>query len=256
MKVPLSWLRELVQIEVPLDELRHRLTMAGLEVEDVHAVGSDWRDVTIGRIVELGAHPRRDALKVARVDLGGRHVTVVTGATNLKVGDVVPHVAAGGQLPTGDVGSRELGGITSEGMVCSGDELRISPDKSGIYVFEPEAPIGQSVEDFLNEVVLDFYINANRPDCMSIMGIAREVHALFGAPYTPAMLRLMDPATAVVEGTPGEPPVSELLRVRIEDPQGCPRFTASVLKNMKIGPSPRWLERRLYFAGVRPISNV
>ena len=179
MKVPLSWLRELVHVDVPLTELRNRLTMAGLEVEDVHEVGSDWRDVTIGRIVELEPHPRRDALKVGRVDLGGRNVTVVTGATNLKVGDVVPHVAAGGRLPTGDVGSREFGGITSEGMVCSGDELRISPDKGGIYVFEPDAPIGQPVEDFLAEVVLDLYITANRPDCMSMMGIAREVHALF-----------------------------------------------------------------------------
>ncbi len=256
MKVPLSWLRELVHIDVPLTELRNRLTMAGLEVEDVHEVGSDWRDVTIGRIVELEPHPRRDALKVGRVDLGGRNVTVVTGATNLKVGDVVPHVAAGGRLPTGDVGSREFGGITSEGMVCSGDELRISPDKGGIYVFEPDAPIGQPVEDFLAEVVLDLYITANRPDCMSMMGIAREVHALFGAPYTPAMLRLLDPATAKVEGTPGAPPVSHLVRIRIEDPVGCPRFTASGLSDVELGQSPRWLERRLYFAGVRPISNV
>jgi phenylalanyl-tRNA synthetase beta chain len=256
MKVPLSWLRELVQIDVPLHELRDRLTMAGLEVEDVYEVGSDWRNVTIGRIVELEAHPRRDALKVARVDLGGRTVTVVTGATNLKVGDVVPHVAPGGRLPSGDVGSREFGGITSEGMVCSGDELSISPDKSGIYVFEPEAPIGQTVEDFLSEVVLDLYITANRPDCMSIVGIAREVHALFGAPYTPAMLRLLDPASARVEGSPGAPPVSDLLQIRIEDPVGCPRFTGSVLTDIRIGPSPRWLERRLYFAAVRPISNV
>jgi phenylalanyl-tRNA synthetase beta chain len=256
MKVPLSWLRELVQIEVPVAELRHRLTMAGLEVEDVHTVGSDWRDVTICRVLELEPHPRRDTLSVARVDLGGRTATVVTGAPNLHVGDRVPHVAVGGRLPSGDVGSREFGGITSEGMVCSGEELRISPDKNGIYVFEPEAPVGQRLEDFLNEVVLDFYINANRPDCMSIMGIAREVHALFGSPYTPAMLRLMDPSTARVEGSPGEPPVGDLLRIRIEDPEGCPRFTASVVRNIGIGPSPRWIERRLYFAGVRPISNV
>src|SRR5712691_4244888 len=233
MKVPVSWLRELVEIDVPLAELRHRMTMAGLEVEDVHEVGSDWRDITIGRIVELDAHPRRDTLKVARVDLGGRSVTVVTGAPNLKVGDVVPHVATGGRLPTGDVGSREFGGITSEGMVCSGDELRISSDKNGIYVFEPEAPIGRAVEDFLNEVVLDFYITANRPDCMSMMGIAREVHALVGAPYTPPMLRLLDPATARVEGSPGEPLVSSLLRIRIEDREGCPRFTASVVKDIQ-----------------------
>ncbi|MCA1646475.1 MAG: phenylalanine--tRNA ligase subunit beta [Chloroflexi bacterium] len=256
MKMPLSWVRELVEIDVPLAELRQRLTLAGLEVEDVHEVGSDWRDVTVGRIVELEPHPRRDALKVARVDLGAQTVTVVTGAPNLKVGDVVPHVAVGGRLPIGDVGRREFAGITSEGMVCSGDELRISPDKSGIYVFEPDAPVGQSVADFLREVVLDFYITANRPDCMSVMGVAREVHALFGAPYTPAMLRLLEPATARVAGTPGEPPISDLLRIRIEDPPGCPRFTAAVVRNIHIGPSPHWLERRLHFAGVRPISNV
>lgn len=256
MKVPLSWLRELVEIDVPLAELRHRLTMAGLEVEEVHEVGSDWRDVTIGRVVELEAHPRRDALKVARVDLGGRSVTVVTGAPNLKRGDVVPHVAAGGRLPSGDVGSREFGGITSEGMVCSGDELHISPDKSGIYVFESEARVGQSVADYLHEVVFDFYITANRPDCMSVMGLAREVHALFGAPYTSTMLWLLDPSSAHVAGSPGQPSVSDLLRIHIGDAEGCPRFTASVLKNIRIGPSPRWLERRLHFAGVRPISNV
>src|SRR5207245_11626931 len=111
-------------------------------------------------------------------------------------------------------------GITSEGMVCSGDELRISPDKSGIYVFEPEAPIGQAVADFLNEVVLDLYITANRPDCMSMVGIAREVHSLFGVPYTAAMLRLLDPATAKVEGSPGAPPVSDSRQMRIERPVG------------------------------------
>ncbi len=256
MKVPLSWLRELVEIDVPVGELRQRLTMAGLEVEDVHEVGADWRQVTIARVVDLQAHPRREALKVAEVDIGGRHVTVVTGAPNLEVGDVVPYVAAGGRLPGGEVGRRDFGGIASEGMVCSGDELDISPDKDGIYVFEQEAPIGQSLEDYLHETVLDIYITANRPDCMSMMGIAREVHTLFDVPYTPAMLHLLDPDTAQVVGTPGEPPISELLTVRIEDPVGCPRFSASVVRGFQIRRSPRWLERRLHFAGVRPISNV
>src|SRR5579859_121237 len=256
MKVPLSWLRELVAFDTPLPELRQRLTMAGLEVEDVHLVGSDWQGVTIGRIVELFPHPRRQALNVARVDLGGRSVTVVTGAPNLHVGDVVPHVAPGGRLPSGEVGQRDFGGIASEGMVCSGDELHISPDKDGIYIFEPEAPVGQPLEDFLSETIFDIYITANRPDCMSMMGIAREVHALFDAPYTPAMLRLLDPATAQVAGSAGEPPVGELLTVRIEDSIGCPRFTASVVRGIQIGPSPHWLQRRLYLAGVRPISNV
>ncbi|MBV9134766.1 MAG: phenylalanine--tRNA ligase subunit beta, partial [Chloroflexi bacterium] len=256
MRVPLSWLRELVEIDVPLPELRQRLTMAGLEVEDLHVIGQDWRDVQIARVVDLQPHPRREALTVAEVDLGDRRVTVVTGASNLKQDDLVPHVAPGGRLPGGEVGRREFAGITSEGMVCSGDELDISPDKDGIYVFEADAPVGRPLQDYLAEVVLDIYITANRPDCMSMMGIAREVHALFGGAYTPAMLHLLDPTTARVEGTPGQPPVGELLNVQIEDVVGCPRFSASVVRGIRIGRSPRWLERRLHFAGVRPISNV
>src|SRR5207237_10912358 len=121
----------------------------------------------IGGFVACQAVPRRESLKVAEVDLGGRRATVVTGAPNLRVADVVPQVAAGGGLPAGPVIRREFGGIASEGMVCSGDELDISPDKDGIYVFEPDAPIGQALEDYLNEAVLDIYITANRPDCMS-----------------------------------------------------------------------------------------
>jgi phenylalanyl-tRNA synthetase beta chain len=256
MRVPLSWLRELVEIDVPLIELRQRLTMAGFEVEEIQEVGRDWRGVVLGRIVNLQPHPRRDALRVAEVDLGDRRVTVVTGASNLTVGDVVPHVAAGGRLPTGDVGRREFAGIASEGMVCSGDELDISPEKDSIYVFEPDAPIGKRLEEYLNEAILDIYITPNRPDGMSMMGIAREVHALFGGAYTPVMRRLLDPTTAHVEGSPGAPQVGDLLSVQIDDAEGCPRFSASVLRGIRIARSPQWLERRLHFAAVRPISNV
>jgi phenylalanyl-tRNA synthetase beta chain len=256
MKVPVSWLRELVDIDVPMVELRQRLTMAGLEVEELHEIGRDWRAVRLGQIVDVHPHPRREALHVAEVDLGDQCITVVTGAPNLARGDVVPHVAAGGRLPGGEVGRRDFAGIASEGMVCSGDELGISPDKEGIYIFEPEAPVGQPLEAYLDEAILDIYITANRPDCMSMMGIAREVHALFGAAYTPTMLHLLDPATARVNGSPGQPPVSDLLTVRIEDAQGCPRFSASVVRGIRIARSPRWLERRLHFAGVRAISNV
>ncbi len=256
MKVPLSWLRELVEIPVPVGELARRLTMAGLEVEDVHEVGSDWRSVTVGRIASLEKHPRRDQLNVASVDLGGSNVTIVTGAPNLFVGVVVPYVAAGGQLPMGPVGHRDLGGIRSEGMVCSGDELRISPDKDGIYIFESSAPVGSPVADYLSETILDVYVGPNRPDCMSMVGLAREVHALFGAPYRDGFLRLFTPEAATVPGSPGQPAASSLLSIAIDDPQGCPRFTASVVRDIEIKPSPQWLQRRLHFAGVRPISNV
>ena len=142
-------------------------------------------------------------------------------------------------------------------MVCSGDELDISPDKDGIYVFEADAPVGQPVADYLDETILDIYITANRPDCMSMMGIAREVHALFGAPYTPAMLRLLDPATARCRWL-GRPAACRRAAVdcasRIRSAARGSR--ASVVRGIAIGPSPRWLQRRLHFAGVRPISNV
>ena len=256
MKAPLSWLRELVEVDVPLPELARRLTMAGLEVEDVLVVGSDWRSVSLGRVVELERHPRLDSLFVARLDTGGSSSTVVTAATNLSVGAIVPYVAPGGVLPSGPVGERTFGGITSQGMVCSGDELDISPDRDGIYVFEPSAAVGKPVAEFLDEAVLDIYINPNRPDCMSMVGLAREIHALFDAPYTPAFLRLQDPSTAAVPGSVGAKPVSDVLAVRIDDPVGCPRFTASVVQGIRIAPSPHWLQRRLHFAGVRPISNV
>ncbi|MBV9174855.1 MAG: phenylalanine--tRNA ligase subunit beta, partial [Chloroflexi bacterium] len=256
MRVPVSWLRELVEFDAPVPEVARRLTMAGLEVEGIEVVGSNWSDVSIARVVELEPHPRLGNLNVARIDRGDRTTTVVTAAPNLFVGAVVPHVAPGGRLPGGAVGRREFSWIASEGMVCSGDELDISPDKDGIYIFEDSAPLGEPVERFLDEAILDIYIGPNRPDCMSVMGLAREVHALFNAPYTAAMLRLQDPATARVPGSIGAPSVSDLLTIRIEDPIGCPRFSASVVRNIQIGPSPQWLQRRLHFAGVRPISNV
>ncbi|MDQ3811438.1 MAG: phenylalanine--tRNA ligase subunit beta, partial [Chloroflexota bacterium] len=256
MKVPLSWLREMVDIDVPVAELRSRLTMAGLEVEDVVEVGANWRDVTLARVVDLAPHPRLGSLNVVKVDLGGRSATVVSGAPNLVVGAIVPHVAPGGRLPGGEIGSRTFGGITSEGMVCSGDELDISPDRDGIYLFEPEAHVGQLLAEYLGETVLDIYVTTNRPDCMSMVGIAREVHALFGAAYRPAFTRLLAAEAATVAGAPEEPPVADLLSVRVEDAVGCPRFTASVVRGIRIGPSPNWLQRRLHFAGIRPISNV
>ena len=255
MKVPLSWLRELVDVTVPMPELARRLTMAGLEVEEVHRVGADWRSVHIARVVDLRRHPRRE-LNVATLDLGGRSTTVVTGAPNLYVGALVPHVAGGGHIAMGDVGSRDFAGVRGDGMVLSGDELDISPDKDGIYVFEADAPVGQAVAEYLEETILDIYINPNRADCMAMIGIAREVHTLFGAPYLPGFLRLFEPSAASVPGSADAPAASELLSIAIDDPVGCPRFTASIVRDISIGPSPHWLQRRLHFAGVRPISNV
>ena len=246
MKLPLSWLREWVDVELPVDKLATRLTMAGLEVEEVERIGSHWRGVTIARVVDLERHPRADSLSVAQLDAGGRTVTVVTAAPNLYVGAVVPYVPPGGRLASGELTARAFQGITSEGMLCSGDELDVSSDREGIYLLEESAPVGQPLDDFLNETVLDIYITANRPDCMSVLGLAREVHALTGG-----ALRLPQ-----LELPRGSEPASSLVSVRIEDPVGCPRFTLGVVRGVNIGPSPLWLQRRLHFSGVRAISTV
>lgn len=248
MKVPLSWLREYVDITLPLDELAHRLTMSGTEVEDVVEVGAQWERVYVSRIVGLEPHPDAANLLVASVDVGGRGTaTIVTGAPNLAVGALVPLVEPGGLLPGGRrIEAQTLRGVASAGMLCSGDELGLSPDKSGIYLLDGEAAVGRPLADLIHDTVLDLYITPNRPDCMSVLGIAREVHALTDAPLRrPALPRPR-----------GEHPASDFVRVTIADPDLCPRFTAGYVAGVTVGPSPGWLQRRLHLAGVRPISNV
>ena len=250
MKVPLSWLRELVDITLPIDELAHRLTMAGTEVEDVVRVGADWDQVFIAEVIELERHPDADDLYVARLDVGVRGLaTVVTGATNLRVGARVPLVRPGGRLPGGrSIEARVLRGVRSEGMVCSGDELGLSTDRSGIYLLDGEAEgdLGRPLDDVLGDTVLDLYVTPNRPDCLSVFGVAREVHAITGAPLRRISTR----------APRGLRSAAELVRVEIVDAELCARFTAAYIAGVTPSPSPSWLQRRLHLAGVRPISNV
>ncbi len=252
MKVPLSWLREWVDLTLPLDELVHRLNMSGTEVEDVIHVGTDWERIYVAEVVELDRHPNADNLFVARLDVGPRgRATVVTGATNLSVGARVPLIEPGGRLPGGrTVEAATLRGIASEGMLCSGDELGVSLDRSGIYILgtngSGDGQVGQPLKDLLADTVLDLYVTPNRPDCMSVFGIAREVHALTGAPLRRVQTRRPS----------GSRPASDVIRVEVRDPDLCRRFTAAYVADVRIGPSPLWLQRRLHLADVRPISNV
>src|SRR5215212_3723845 len=248
MKVPLSWLHELVDITLPLDELVHRLNMSGTEVEAVIEVGAEWEGISVATVVSLEPHPDADKLFVAKLDVGGQSaVTVVTGATNLSVGAQVPYIRPGGRLPGGRViETTELRGISSAGMVCSADELGLSPDRTGIYVLDERVENGTDLRHLFSDTVLDLYITPNRPDTMSVEGVAREVHAITGAP-----LRRVQTAPPS-----GSVPSSEKVSVSIPDPDLCRRFTAAYIANVTIGPSPLWLQRRLHLAGVRPISNV
>ncbi len=251
IRVPISWLREYVDVDVPAEELAERLHMAGMEVDHVERTWT-WDRVWVGRIEGLTKHPDADKLLLATVDYGnGRKKTVVTGAPNLSVGAVVPYAEAGAMLFDPHVGRvkalepKKMRGIMSEGMVLSELELGIGPDHEGIMLLDAGMPIGALLRDVLGETVIHFEIAPNRPDALSLTGLAREAAAILGVAYVPPATEplswRLDPA---------------LLAVRTLDDEACPRFTAAYLTGVRIAPSPEWMQKRLSAAGMRPISNV
>jgi len=250
IKVPVSWLREYVDITVPIDELALKLHMSSTEVKGIERPW--WDDkIRTARVQKLAKHPNADKLQLATVDYGaGAPKTVVTGATNLTEGAIVPYADEGASIIDGHTGERTtlrgkpMRGIKSEGMVLSQKELGLSDEHEGIHILEAKLPIGVPLREVLGETVLALDLQPNRPDCLGIVGVAREVAALLGT-----NLR--------------EPPLDRLgsggpkaLDVRIEDDHACPRFAAALLTGIRIGPSPAWMQARLVAAGMRPIDNV
>jgi len=249
MKVSLNWLRDYVDIDLSPEELAARLTVTGTKVEGVEYIGAQWRDILVGRIARLAPHPDPEvSLQLATVSLGARgEQTVVTGAQNIAEGDKVPYAGLGVTLPNGvTLKPRKLRGVVSEGMVLADDELGLGEDHSGIRILPPDAPEGRPLSELLGDAIFDLEITSNRPDCLSVVGVAREIAAITGK-----TLRL--PGVTFVEG---EERAGDLLRVTVEDPELCPRFTARVITGIKIGPSPEQLVARLRAAGVRSINNV
>jgi len=260
MLVPIKWLKDYVDIVLPIEELAHRLTMAGLEVAAIKKVGDWWtRDrLFVGQVLEVRPHPNADRLTIVVVDYGrDEPLAVVTGAPNLKVGDKGQKVVlalAGARLIDGH--SQELRyitlrpasirGVRSEGMVCSEKELGLSEEHEGIIILDPDAPVGVPAADYLGDVVLELEITPNLARCLSIIGVAREVAALTGGE-----LHLPSP-----EMQAQGPPVEELVAIEIADPDLCPRYSATVIRGVRVGPSPYWMQHRLRLAGMRPINNI
>jgi phenylalanyl-tRNA synthetase beta chain len=250
MNVPLSWLRDFVPVDIPLDELLAVLSELGLPVEAVTHVGSDLTGVVVARVLEIHAIEGADKIRRVLVDTGTDEPTqVVCGAWNFDVGHTVPFATVGTVLP-GDftIGKRKMKGVESAGMICSSDELGLHPgDHSGILVLPDGLPIGADFATAMGierDVVLELEVNPNRPDAMSIAGVARDVAARLGVPFT-----LPEPAPASAGS--GDPVTVEVL-----DEQACPRFVAQVIEGVTVGPSPAWLAQRLTLAGMRPINNV
>lgn len=250
MRVSLGWLREFVAFDMSARELARRLTMAGLQVDAIEERGRDIASVLVARITAMEPHPRADRLTLCTVRAGsGDPVRIVCGARNMKPGDLVPFAPAGSTLPGGRrIEAAEIRGITSNGMLCSGKELGLSEDAEGLLILPADAPVGSRLGEYLGleDTVLEVAITPNRGDCLSILGIAREVAALTGARVTLPASRLAESARATADE----------IAVRIDAPELCGRYAARVVRNVRIAPSPGWMRVRLAAAGLRPINNV
>ena len=252
MKVPLKWLKDYVDIDIPVDELAGKLTLAGLEVSNIQVIGGSWDRVMVGRILAVNPHPNADRLRLATVDLGGRQITVVCGAPNLVVNDKIAFALVGARIIDGRSGVIEelkpakIRGVVSEGMICAEKELGISDEYEGILVLPQKYEIGRPLADYLGEIIFDIDITPNRADCLSVMGIAREAAAITGNPF-----RMPD-----LSYPESDKPVESYASVEVKDPDLCPRYCASVIEGITIGSSPKWMQDRLAACGARPINNI
>lgn len=251
MRVSLKWLKELVDVDMSVEALSDRLDMTGTKVEAVHPVGASLEGVVVGQVLTRAPHPDADKLSYCSVDVGdGTPRKIVCGASNFVAGDKVPVALVGATLPGGMTIKRaKLRGLESEGMMCSAAELGASGDASGLLILPEDAPVGLPYAQYagIGDTVIELEVTPNRPDCLSMTGVAREVGAVTGKP-------VRTPRFAVIEA--GGPTSSGLVSVTIEDATLCPRYTARVIRNVKIGPSPAWLVERVTAAGARPINNV
>ncbi len=252
MKVPLAWLKEYVPVELPAEEIARRLTMAGVEVAAIERTRM-WHGVTVGRVVRVRPHPNADRLRLVTVDRGPQgEIEVVCGAPNVAEGQKIAYGGLGAEIFDGHTGkatklkASKIRGVESAGMVLSEMELGLSQSHDGIVVLNPAAPVGRPLGEVLGDAVLDLELSPNRPDCLGVLGVARDVAALSGLTTT-------EPPLGYREAGPD---VHTLARVTIEAPDLCPRYTAAVIRGLKVGPSPQWLQDRLRALGERPINNV
>jgi len=252
MKVSLKWLKEYVDITLSPADLAEKLTMAGSEVKGIQVIGGNWEGIVVGQITAVNSHPNADRLTLVTIDLGIRQETVVCGAPNVRVGAKVAFAPVGAQLIDGHTGkavrlkSVKIRGVASSGMACSEKELGISDSHEGIIVLPDEAKVGTPLADYLGDVIFDLDITPNRPDCLSVIGLAREIAALTGG-------SLHTPEVSYKEE---ESPIDQQISVEIADPDLCPRYCASLIRDVKVGGSPAWIQEHLMSYGMRPINNI
>jgi phenylalanyl-tRNA synthetase beta chain len=248
VRVPLGWLRDYVDFDLSPEALAERLTLLGFEVKGLERWGSEWRNVVVGELLTVEKHPRADRLSLTTVRVGaGEPLQIVCGATNIAPGQRVPVALPGALLPGNRAIERtEKMGVASNGMLCSGDELRLSVEGEGILILPVGTPLGASLTDLYGDWVLDVDVKPNRGDALCLVGLAREVAAATGsvARFPEITLREDGPA------------IGEVLAVGVDDPELCHRFVGRRVNGVRVAPSPEEVQRRLLAAGMRPVSNV
>ncbi len=255
MKAPLKWIQTFTNIATTPAEFAHRMTMSGSKVEGYESEKTTIRNVVCGKIVSKKRHPDADTLWICSVYLGKNIVQIVTGAQNVREGDIVPVALNNSMLPNGKtIQTGEIRGVRSEGMMCSLAELSLTAsdfpecDENGIMILPYETPIGSDVAEIvgLDDTIFEFEITSNRPDCYSISGLAREAAATYGEAFN-----FPRPKVTKFHGD-----INSTLKVENQTPQNCLRYTGAVVENVRIQPSPKWLRERLRRCGVRPINNI
>jgi phenylalanyl-tRNA synthetase beta chain len=250
-----KWLNDYVEIDISPKELADKMTMSGTKVEKIEELGKEISKVVVGKILEINQHPNADRLVVTKVDVGSEIIQIVTGAKNISEGDYIPVALVGSTLPGGvNIGKSKLRGIESHGMMCSAQELSLDIESLpheqvvGIYILKEKYPLGMDVKEIfgLDEVVIEFELTYNRPDCLSIIGLAREVSATLNKP-------LILPEIIIDKEVDN---IKDFTKIDVLEPEYCTRFIAKIIKDVKIGQSPKWMQERLAKVGVRSINNI
>ena len=257
MKVPMSWFNDYTDISgITPKEYAHALTMTGSKVEGIENMGAEIEKVVTGKVLTCEMHPDSDHLHICTVDAGtGETLQIVCGAPNVKAEIIVPTALNGAKLPGGiTIKKGKLRGVESNGMLCSHEELGLTDadlgytPEYGILILPEDTPVGMDIKDYfgINEDVVEFEITSNRPDCFSVIGLARETAATFRKPFN---------VPKPIFSSTGEN-IADTLRVEVKNPEKCMRYSAKMIKNVKIGPSPKWMLTRLKAAGIRSINNI
>ena len=266
MNTSLSWIKAYVpDLDVTAQEYTDAMTLSGTKVEGYEELDADLDKIVVGQIEKIEKHPDADKLVICQVNVGAETIQIVTGAPNVHEGDKVPVVLDGGRVAGGhEPGSRvkggvkikkgKLRGVESCGMMCSIEELGSNRDmypdapEEGIYIFPEDTEVGADAVEVLglHDVVFEYEVTSNRVDCFSVVGIAREAAATFGKEFHPP----------VVTPTGNSENAADYIKVTVKNADLCPRYCARIVKNIKIGPSPEWMQRRLASVGIRPINNL